>query len=211
MKTTCTPRRSAFTLIELLVVMAVIAIIAAGIGLALRGGDSAARLRAGEVTLSSYLQAARSQAILKRQPVRVIVRDESADRELHWRQLGMVVRDAAERTRWHALDDGVLLPEGVYCWPVEPATSWAGRETMQIEFPRAQAVAEGAGPRWFYIEFEPAGTVKETGMLELMAGRWEPDMSAPEPFDEDRGLYRRFGLSRLGAVIVLEQNEEVPE
>lgn len=203
--------RSGFSLVELLVVMAVIAIIAAGIGLALRGGDNAARLRAGEVTLSSYLQAARSQAILKRQAVRVIVRNDAASRALHWRQMGLIVRDTENRSQWLAVDDGVLLPEGVYFWPVEPESSWAARETLQVEFPRARAVATGVGPSWHYLEFQPSGNVTEAGMLELMAGRWEPDMTAPIPYDDDRGLHRRFGLSRLGAVIVLDQDEEVPE
>lgn len=205
--------RRAFTLIELLVVMSVIALMAVAIGFALTGGNDATRMRAGVATVSSYLQAARSQAILHRQPVRVLVRDEPSDRGHHWRQLGAVRQEPAGNGsggRWVALDDGVLLPEGVYFWPVTPAADGCVAGTMQLEFPLAQPVEAGRGASWRFFEIGPDGTLERPGEILLAPARWEPEGAAPVRRTEAGAQAQRLGVSRLGAILALDEAEALP-
>ncbi len=109
-----TPDRRAFTLIELLVVIGIIAVLAAGIGLMLKGGNPGAALRAGQSTLMSTLAAARGQAALNQVNAMIIVdADISSDTFLR------SVRIVVEKTpgTWTEVGGEVVLPQGVYVVP----------------------------------------------------------------------------------------------
>lgn len=204
-------RVNGFTLIELLVVMAIMAVLVAGIGMGLRGGAHAARLRGGEATLRAYLHSARSQAILRRRTVRLLVRNDPVNRALHRRQLGIVSRSMEGDDHWIAIDEGVLLPEGIYFWEVDPFEDWAIGGTVRLEYPHSRDIMAGLGSEWWYLEFLSNGSAAKPGVLELVVGRWEPEMNEPVLFDEDRDLRRRLGLSRFGAIMDFHLKEEVSE
>lgn len=114
-----------FTLIELLVVMAIIAIFVGGLGLALSGGDGTVATQAGQRSLTTMMSAARSQAILKQAPTRLIihvdpplpgdtaeVREEK--RQKYLRFMAVVVREGGQ---WKEVGNGTYLPRGVYFVP----------------------------------------------------------------------------------------------
>ena len=199
--------RAGFTLVELLIVMSLIAFLAVGLGFALRGGDDGVRLRAAETTMGSLLQAARAQAILARQPVRLIVLDEASELDRHLRWWGLVRRTEADT--WRAINDGVLMPRGIYLYPVQdaPGDAWLA-DRMSLEFPLEEGVAEGAGPRWHYLEILEDGTLAEAVRIRFAPARWEPGMAAPEfaPAAEGATIGGLL-LSRLGSIAVPETEE----
>jgi len=199
-----------FTLLELVVVMALIAILAVGVGWALSGGDDGARLRAAEVTVGNYFQRARAEAVLRRQPVRLLVREDATDREHHRRQLGAVVRTETDPERWLALDDGVLLPPSVFCWERANANGDAFHGAMRLSFPRAQPVPQGGDESWRFLTIEADGAVRSPGLLELVIARWEPGANQPRPKGEGESHRLRLGVTRLGGLVKLAVGEDVP-
>ncbi len=184
-----------FTLIELLVVVALIAFLSVAMGLAWRGGEDASRLAAGETALAGYVQLARGQAALHRQPVRVLVLADPARRDRHLRWIGAVRRDPADPARWSAVDDGILLAEGVFFWPAETGLRLG---EMRLDYPRAAPVAEGGGGSWLYWEIGTNGTLSAGGSLVLARARWAPGEAAPAFGEVEH--WGGFLLSRSGAV-----------
>lgn len=104
----------AFTLIELLVVISIIAILAGGVGLALKGGNPGAALRGGQSTLVSSLSAAKGQAALNQANSMIIVDADSAS-DTFLRSVRVVVEKTAGT--WTEVGTPVILPQGVYVVP----------------------------------------------------------------------------------------------
>ena len=113
----------AFTLIELLVVVALIAVLAAALGLALRHPGETVVLQAAQGTLASLCSATRGRAALTRQNARLVVAADPADPECHLRYLQVVHEEAAGSGQWRAEGSGVFLPRGVYLVPPSPAVA----------------------------------------------------------------------------------------
>lgn len=106
----------AFTLIELLVVISIIAILAAGVGVMLKGNNPGSALRAGQSTLMSTLAAARGQAALSQTNAMIIVQADPAV-ENFLRSVRVVVETAANSGVWKEVGGEVILPQGVYIVP----------------------------------------------------------------------------------------------
>lgn len=104
----------AFTLIELLVVISIIAVLAAGVGLALKGGNPGAALRGGQSTLMSALAAAKGQAALNQANAMIIV-DADSTSDTFLRSVRVVVEKTAGT--WTEVGAPVILPQGIYIVP----------------------------------------------------------------------------------------------
>jgi prepilin-type N-terminal cleavage/methylation domain-containing protein len=109
----------AFTLIELLVVISIIAVLAGGVGLALKGGNPGAALRGGQSTLISMLSAAKGQAALNQANSMIIV-DADPTSETFLRAVRVVVEKTSGT--WTEVGTPVILPQGVYIVPQAPST-----------------------------------------------------------------------------------------
>lgn len=123
---TAVRRPRGFTLIELLVVIGIIALLAAAIGIGLRGGDQTVALQAGQSTVASLVSATRGRAALANQNAALMVNanDQAPDRYL--RLLAVGVNDGSGT--FVPTGDGVLLPAGVFVVP--PA--WQERAAPEV-------------------------------------------------------------------------------
>lgn len=114
-----------FTLIELLVVIGLISILAAGIGLSMRGGNPTSALRAGQGSLIALMSSARGQAALTQSDAMIVVDVTNAEQDECLRSLQVVVRAGAGLDQWRPVGDPVILPQGIYVVP-PTGTSVAG-------------------------------------------------------------------------------------
>lgn len=106
----------AFTLIELLVVIGLIAALASGVGLALRGNNPDSSLRSGQSLTLGALSSARGQAALTQANARIVVQANSASPNF-LRSIRVVVADAATAGGWKQVGSEIILPEGIYVVP----------------------------------------------------------------------------------------------
>lgn len=160
MQTTQHRRRRGFTLIELLVVITIILIVSSII-IVSGGGSGGAALSASQRIVSGTMQAARTQAVLKRAKARVIIYGDSGtndeiDKRLRF--IGIVYEDSENPGQWIASDQGSYLPEGVYFDAEQSRAKSAAISTMNLEYPRASSQPE-SGPEYYYYEFDSNGTV----------------------------------------------------
>lgn len=169
----------AFTLIELLVVIGIIAVLAAGVGVALRGNNPDGALRAGQGLASSALSAARGQAALTQSTARIVVQ---ADRERpdFLRTIRVIVNTGG--SNWKQVGSDIVLPEGVFIVPPGTLTgvtlsneggAWnVGRNSTLFE--TAATGVPGmtdAGALWLVSkEISPLGTL-DGGRFVVTAGR----------------------------------------
>lgn len=109
--------RRAFTLIEMVVVIGVIGVLI-GVGFAaLRTSSPTTGLRIGQGQLVSMFTALRAQAALSGQTARLIIDATNTDPVNYLRRIRVVTQDPADATNWILLNEGVLLPEGVFFVP----------------------------------------------------------------------------------------------
>jgi len=106
----------AFTLIELLVVIGIIAALASGVGIALRGNNPDASLRSAQGLAMGALSSARGQAALTQSNARFIVQADST-RDDFLRSIRVVIPDPANSALWKQVGTEIILPEGVYVVP----------------------------------------------------------------------------------------------
>jgi len=104
-----------FTLVELLVVMAIIILISGFIVTAISGGDGSQALNSGISKANGIFSVARSAAVQRNQPVRVLVHLDSADEERFLRFMIVVYQD--DDGNWQPLTQGDFLPNGVFFAP----------------------------------------------------------------------------------------------
>jgi len=111
----------AFTLIELLVVIGIIAVLAGGIGLAMRDNNPGSALRSAQGLALSSLSAARGQAALSQNNAQLIVQADNAD-DRFLRSIRVVVYDTTVSGNWRQVGGEILLPVGVYVVPPSAIT-----------------------------------------------------------------------------------------
>jgi len=168
---------AAFTLIELLVVMGLIAILAAGVGLALQGGDRSVALQAAQGTLASLLTSARGQAALAGRNAALVVQADPGSPDSYLRAVTVAVRDTADTT-WVPVDDWVLLPPNAYFLPatvpdgalIVPGDDWSGLRSSAF----APALDSCDGIPCLVLSFTPRGTISGGGDLVLAPAVRQP-------------------------------------
>ena len=112
----------AFTLIELMVVIGLIAVLAAGVGIAMKNKNPGSGLRSAQSTLVSLLSSARGQAALNQLDSMILVQADPSNVN-YLRSVKVVVRTASGSTSFQEVGSEVILPDGVYVVPPSPSAT----------------------------------------------------------------------------------------
>lgn len=131
--------KRAFTLIELLVVIGIIAVLAAGIGVAFLGGSHGNALQNSQGVVNSLASVARSKAALTQSDAAILVNTKPGT-DGFLREFRVAVRNATA-TRWLATGDSTFLDKGIYLVPaaatfatdVTTSGSWTGLNTTAFD------------------------------------------------------------------------------
>jgi prepilin-type N-terminal cleavage/methylation domain-containing protein len=171
----------AFTLLELLVVVGLIALLAAGFGIAL-GDTGGNALASAQTTVATMVGSARAQAAVHQTEAVLAIygtRPPTGDPEKYLRLL-QVFRNStpgAARPTWVAAGSPATLPRGVYVVPPSTAGLLASGVTWPSNPPRVStlrgpiALAQpagtpfGTGATAFVVEFAADGTIAQIGAL----------------------------------------------
>lgn len=194
-----TPSRiSAFSLIELLVVVAILGIMAAAGSVALTGGSQS--LSGAASTASTLFGLARTEAIMRRVPARVIVDTvyDPAKPDNYLRRLAVVVRNEAG-SGWEQVSRWTPLPGKAFY------NSGASRKHSSEAIP-GLAGGAAAGP-YEYFEFSPNGQAAGRAQFVLSKG------SLKGGAFEEAGNRSRAGfyLHKMGKPTFFADPSEIPE
>lgn len=215
-----------FTLIELLVVIGLISVLAAGIGLSMRGGNPTSALRASQSSLVGLLSGARGQAALTQSDAMIVVDVTSSGNDDFLRALQVVVRAGSGLDQWRPVGDPIVLPQGIYIVPPSsPAltgitlTSWsATRRSKGFQATIADPLSErpydavnypyqptGAFAGHKYLKFQtftPLGSTSGEGTILVTSGRrTDATLITLDNPEFIRGVY----VSRYGVPTVINE------
>ena len=162
-------RARGFTLIELLVVIGIIALLAAAIGVGLRGGDQTIALQAGQSTVASLISATRGRAALANQNAALMVNANASSPDRYLRLLAVGVDNGSGT--FVPTGDGVLLPAGIYVVPPggpsaaqrEPGSNWTTLDSSALTGPVPFALDGVSSEQWYILGLTPFGTRSEVG------------------------------------------------
>jgi len=124
----------AFTLIELMVVIGLIAVLAGGVGIAMKDNNPGSALKAAQSTLVSMLSSARGQAALNQCDAMIVVQSSHDQGDNFLRSVKIVIESTPGT--WVEVGSEVLLPQGIYVVP--PVYPFA-----DVSFPAEYAGAAG--------------------------------------------------------------------
>ncbi len=171
----------AFTLLELLVVVGLIALLAAGFGIAL-GDTGGNALASAQTTLATMVGSARAQAAVHQTEAVLAIyatRPPTGEPEKYLRLL-QVFRNStpgAARPTWIPAGSPAVLPRGVYVVPPSTAGLLASGVTWPSNPPLVSTVRGpiglaqrpgtpfGTGATAFVLEFAADGTIAQIGAL----------------------------------------------
>ncbi len=179
-----------FTLIELLVVIGIIVLLLGSIGLALKGSNPSNALQTGQGIVSSMLNSARGQAILKQQNAGVFVNmnpptptNPNPDRYLRHLVVAVDTSAAQDGSGWTPIDDGVTLPTGVYVVPKDTspttvfyypnAAAFAALNSSALSANTTLSVNSSTAEPYAYFSITPLGTTS-SGNIVLSTARSSP-------------------------------------
>ena len=113
-----------FTLIELMVVIGLIAVLAGGVGIAMKDKNPGSGLKAAQSTLVSLLSSARGQSALNQVDAMILVQaDPAKDNFLRLVKVVVKTDSGATTTTYQEVGSEVVLPEGVYVVPPSSSTT----------------------------------------------------------------------------------------
>jgi prepilin-type N-terminal cleavage/methylation domain-containing protein len=199
----------AFTLIELLVVIGIIAALAAGVGLAMRGPNPTATLRSGQGLVVSALSAARGQAALSQANAEIWVEADSPADAGFLRRIVVVVNGIQ-------MGGDILLPEGAYIVPnaafsgvsmveSDGAGSWPTTQVSTFFSTRASKTLNGITKQYLVSSgaLTSLGTVSGTsGKIVVGSGRRS---TATNLEISNPGSARGVLISRYGVAIYVNE------
>jgi prepilin-type N-terminal cleavage/methylation domain-containing protein len=225
-------RQQAFTLIELLVVISVILIAASIVVVTGRGGSGAA-LSSSTRIVSSVVQGARGQAIMKNQRARLIIYansdlnsdENAADPDKFLRFFGIVYADPddpnpSNPTNWIAATQGTYLPRGIYFDPASAtrnstSSGWsAASRNFQIEFPRGSSVGEGGAnsSHYYWYEFQSNGRASDpNAWLVIRSGFLNQEGSVDFTREEDAMLKAALIIRQAGTATIVTDPSAISE
>ena len=203
-----------FTLIELLVVIGLIALMAGGIGVALRSGgsDSGVALQSSQSIITSLLSAARGQAALNGRAAAVMVMATDSDADTYLRVCAIAVRNEAD-TEWRLTGSLITLPRGIYFLPpvapsgalVDTGNSFASTVRSSALSPVTQQIVGQTGD-WYHLKYTPTGTVSPSGgyFVLSVASPQPPGVTPSIKFTNSNNV-RGVSVSKYG--IAIQMNE----
>ena len=198
-----------FTLIELLIVIALMAMLAGGIGLAFRQPGGSVSLQSAQAALCGLLGAARGRAALSQQDARCAVAADPADPATYLRFVRVVGQDPANPANWLGEEDGIWLPSGVYVVPPaltavpgNPAWPASRRSTALQSTAQVMTINGIAGIPCFCVQFTPRGTTGG-GYLLVTAGHFTSGSGAPALTLGDPDNLRGVLLRSTGALTLV--------
>lgn len=216
---------AAFTLIELLVVISIIAVLAAGVGLALRGNNPESSLRSAQGLMVGALSSARGQAALAQTETRLVLQADSGDANF-LRSIRVVAKEASDTT-WKQVGNEIILPEGVYVIPPQGSTvtgvtfdetaqgGWIGAKKTNIQSSLFEATPQDlntiAGMEDAEIvlwskEISSLGTVEGGGDVFVTSGR---KTGAVDVFLDNVAATRGLRISRYGVANLINDTDSL--
>jgi prepilin-type N-terminal cleavage/methylation domain-containing protein len=198
-----------FTLVEMLLVVALILLLTAEIGLALRQPGESVALQSAQATVCSLLNVARGRAAISQQDVRLVIAADPADSDTYLRCIQIVEQDSIDPANWLADGDSIRLPAGVYVVPSAPSgvpgnPAWPASRcsTALPSSPRLMMINGVAGVDCYYVQLTPRGTTSG-GFLLLTVGRFTAGVSAPRLALENADNLRGMLLRSSGALTLV--------
>jgi prepilin-type N-terminal cleavage/methylation domain-containing protein len=184
------PACAGFSLIELLVVIGIIAIMAAAGAMALGGGGGKS-LGGSAAVASSVFTLARTEAIMRRVPVRVIVdADNTSQKPENFLRRMAVIYSTNSGTNWDAASKWTMLPGD--------ASFHTVKSTKQSMTYGGLPGAFGA-KTFYYYQFEPNGQMNPASQFVV----------SPSVGGTDR-LYG-FKIHRMGKMTFFDSPADIPD
>ncbi len=226
--------RKGFTLIEVLVVLGIIAFMATGITM-LSMRDSTQGVSAARHSMMTAFYSARIAAVTRQAPVMVIIY-KGSDTSRKLRQVGILYQARRDDTvlGWSALDEGFVMPEGVFFIPPEndfskfvqvsksapqdgvfystfnDIYSGSNSEISLKLFPsiNPQPISTGSGD-WYCYQFSPDGLSMNPGAFVMLGvGRQLPNGNF---IIDNPALQAGFVIRKLGHTVAFSGYDEMEE
>ncbi|MDX2082201.1 MAG: prepilin-type N-terminal cleavage/methylation domain-containing protein [Terrimicrobiaceae bacterium] len=190
--------RSAFSLLELLVVVGVLAVMAAAGAVALGGGSRS--LQGASSAMSSVFGQARTEAILRRVPARVIVDTtyNSSQPDNFNRRVAVVVSND-DGTTWTPVTKWTRLPGNAFYNPV------ASRAHGQVAI---SGLPGGASGPFDYFEFGPNGQASVPRSWIVLSNGVVNGGAFQEVAQENRA---GFFIHRMGRPTFFSDPSQIPQ
>ncbi len=161
--------RAGFTLIEIMVVIALIALLALGIGKAQPSVESA--LNGAVRSLGGLVKVARAEAAQRAVKSRILIGNLNANTENYLHFAGIAVwqeenKASGQTAGWIATTSNVTLPGGIYfSWENMEKYGKAGGsgkpDTMKFDFTKSEPQDDNSGTEeFYYYEFSPEGSTE---------------------------------------------------